>query len=167
MKNRLRFGFLSLLLVLCLACDPNEAELKCGQSLDIERMTGTVTAKAVCYFQGDNEYTKKDQGKPFYCLTIQHDGTTDEFKGVLPNVFDAVEVGTILPRNPVLTLKHLQAMSGTVVDLKSDLSQQKWFVAIKDAEVIKVFQVERDVYYKYINVGMQLPLRTGSIPGVG
>lgn len=160
----------SLILILALACfltgcvDPSEEEMVKGQNIDITRMKGKVVGKSIKYFKGDRDPSMKRKWQPYYCIVISfrdESGTEseEEFKDVSKEeVFDAVNLGTNLPVDPLLTLTQLTRMEGEIVDMDRNLDQNKFWIVVLDLEGIRKYGVDMKTYYTLVRVGTKLPL---------
>lgn len=158
MKKMFFIAFVLAGLFFLAACiDPSEAVLKKGRNIDIERMTGTVTAKYVKYFEEGEE-----QGQPYYGLTVNYEEKgvkrVEDFIGVPPEIFDSVEVGATLPVIPFITEKQLEKVEGVVLDKQANLETKRWFIAVDNNEMVRVYRIDKDLYYKKIRVETRLPL---------
>jgi len=137
-----------------------------GQKLDLARMHGTVAVKDVRYFplrhEEDHKVYKK--GDPYYCLGISPVGSngSNEYCGVTTANYDSVEVGSTLPKNPVLTLKDLSQLYGRIIGKYIDSSGPngpRFFVVVDDFEEVVPHQIDIKTYYRSADIGLRLPFR--------
>lgn len=149
----------------CWEEDPTQEQLAKGQNIDIERMEGRVTSKSVKNFKGDREHTKARMWKPYYCISVYHEGatsmasSTEEFLDVPVEVFDAVYIGKELPTTPLLSLTQLSKMEGEVADMQADLITGTFSIVVSNLEGIHIYRVDIKTYYTLVRIGSKLPLQ--------
>lgn len=167
MKKKILIFLCMSLFILAGCADPTEKELTKGQKIDIERMQGTVVSKSIRYFEGDRGKTTERKGKPYYCLEISFvEGSLakkEEFKDVPIEVFDAVNVGTILPVARLLTLTQLAKMQGEIVDMQANLASRKFSIVVKNLDGINVYAIDIKTYYELLHIGTKLPVSVEKI----
>ena len=161
--------FILMIIGLFLGCggckDPWEQELEIGASLDISQVQGTVVSKTRKIFLGDMDNTSEMKGEYYYCLGIQTTSPegvqiVTEYKGVLFEVFSAVDIGTELPAISILTPADLAKMEGEVVEMKSEdfTNGGSFWIAVAKYGEIEIYRIDKKAYYLLVKIGTKLPL---------
>ncbi len=145
------------------AKDPfSDTDLGIAQQLDLGRLHGEVVNKRVGYFAEAHPAADALAGKPYYCLDIRTTATSGQatdtaYCGVRQVVYDSVEIGTKLPIERTYSVYEIAQLHGRVVDRRAEPWKPAWYIVIDHATEVKVYRVDPQSYYRFLELGQTLP----------
>ena len=159
MRRGLTLLIVGAALLVLTACDPSQQVIEKGQKIDLGRIEGVVTGKGVRFFEGDNDATKERKGQQYYWIGIRRRDTNqdEEFVDVPDVAYRSVQPGVNLP-DLLLTAKRLTEIRGKIVDVKACPEVNQYFVVIDHGYGFVSYSAPIEVFYRYIHVGLELPI---------
>lgn len=167
--QRVVFGCLAFLTFSAEDCDSElprdpftDADLQIAQHLDLGRTYGEVTGKRVEYAIEAHRIFDMVVGSPYYCITVRKTNANGQYTdtercGVRQVVYDAVDVGTQLPIERILSVYEIAQLNGRIVDRQAAPWKPAWYITIDHATEVRVYRVDPQSYYRHLEIGQQLP----------
>lgn len=143
--------------------DPfTDADLQISQQLDLGRLHGGVVNKRIGYFVQDHPSADARAGRPYYCLDVRTTDTANQatdtaYCGVRQVVYDSVAIGTKLPIERTYNVYEIAQLNGRIVDRRAEPWKSAWYIVIDHATEVKVYRVDPQSYYRYLELGQTLP----------
>lgn len=143
--------------------DPfTNADLAISQQLDLGRLYGEVVAKRIGNFVQDHPAADAKAGKPYYCLDVRTvntggQATDTAYCGVRQVVYDSVQIGTKLPIERTYNVYEIAQLHGRIVDRSANPWKPAWYIVIDHATEVKVYRVDPQSYYRFLELGQVLP----------
>lgn len=143
--------------------DPfSDADLQISQQLDLGRLYGDVVGKRIGHFVQNHPSADAKAGRPYYCLDIRtvntsHQATDTAYCGIRQVVYDSVQIGTKLPIEHTYNVYEIAQLNGRIVDRRAEPEKPAWYVVVDHATEVKVYRVDPQSYYRYLELGQVLP----------
>lgn len=152
--------------------DPSDDDLSKAENFDVERTRGRVTNLGVGYFKGDRKETGVRKGRPYYWVVVSHGHDaqgaeiTESFSGIPSHIYDALQVGDVLPKKPLLGPLQLTRLDGKVIDRQANLEKGQFYIMVDERKGTppRTYRVDAATYYR-LDIGTWLPLREGEAQG--
>ncbi len=141
MKGKMQL-LCAVMLLLVAGCDePTAEEIKKAQELDIETIQGKVIALGIGEYKGDAAATANKSNatnksslpsKIYYWADIQYTEAkkVEKYRGLLPEVFESLSVGLVLPVTRVVSVSDLTRVQGRIVDMYRDPVQGIYMIMV-------------------------------------
>lgn len=143
--------------------DPfTDAELLVSQQLDLGRLHGEVVNKRIWNYVEDHPGADAKTGRPYYCLDIRTTNTSGQatdtaYCGVRQVVYDSVAIGTKLPIERTYNVYEIAQLNGRIVDRRAEPWKPAWYIVVDHATEVKVYRVDPQSYYRFLELGQVLP----------
>jgi hypothetical protein len=148
--------------------DPfDDADLRVSQQLDLGRLHGEVVNKRLGNFVMDHPAADAKAGRPYYCLDIRtfdtnKQATDTAYCGVRQVVYDSVAIGTRLPIDRTYNVYEIAQLHGRIVDRRAAPEEPAWYVVVDHVTEVKVYRVDPQSYYRFLELGQVLPFNPPS-----